>query len=88
MLKGGYAFHIAAAGTLVACGGFGVIRCVCAGADASDCAQSTPPGELAGIRAAAERFLRALDDLDWEAFRASWVSEPTVFSHLLIRLTV
>jgi hypothetical protein len=42
-------------------------------------AQSTPPGELAGIRAAAERFLRALDDLDWEAFRASWVSEPTVF---------
>src|SRR5262252_1514479 len=41
-------------------------------------AQSTPRGELAGIRAAAERFLRALDDLDWEAFRASWVSEPTV----------
>jgi hypothetical protein len=28
---------------------------------------------------AAERFLRALDDLDWEPFRASWASEPTVF---------
>lgn len=27
----------------------------------------------------AERFLRALDDLDWEPFRASWSSEPTVF---------
>jgi hypothetical protein len=35
--------------------------------------------ELVGIRAAAERFLRALDDLDWEPFRASWASEPTVF---------
>src|SRR5262249_46461680 len=42
-------------------------------------APSTSPGPLAGIRAAAERFVRALDDLDWEAFRASWVSEPTVF---------
>jgi hypothetical protein len=42
-------------------------------------AQSTPPGELAGIRAAAEQFLRALDNLDWEAFWASWASEPTVF---------
>ena len=42
-------------------------------------AQSPPPGELAGIQAAAERFLRALDDLDWEAFRVSWASEPTVF---------
>jgi ketosteroid isomerase-like protein len=35
--------------------------------------------DLAGIRAAAERFLRVLDDLDWELFRASWASEPTVF---------
>lgn len=35
--------------------------------------------DLAGVRAAAERFLRALDDLDWEPFRASWASEPTVF---------
>jgi SnoaL-like protein len=37
------------------------------------------PDELLGIRAAAERFLRALDDLDWEPFRASWASAPTVF---------
>ena len=35
--------------------------------------------DLAGVRAAAERFLRALDNLDWEPFRASWASEPTVF---------
>jgi len=35
--------------------------------------------ELVEIRAAAARFLRVLDDLDWEPFRASWASEPTVF---------
>jgi ketosteroid isomerase-like protein len=35
--------------------------------------------DVVGIREAAERFLRALDDLDWEPFRASWASEPTVF---------
>ena len=34
---------------------------------------------LAGVRTAAERFVRALDDLDWEPFRTSWASEPTVF---------
>src|SRR5204863_3778781 len=33
--------------------------------------------DVAGIREAAERFLRALDDLDWEPFSASWASEPT-----------
>ena len=33
----------------------------------------------APVRAAAERFLRVFDDLDWEPFRASWASEPTVF---------
>jgi hypothetical protein len=48
-------------------------------------AQSKAPEELAEIRAAAERFLRALDDLDWEAFRASWASDPIVSSHLPIR---
>jgi lincosamide nucleotidyltransferase A/C/D/E len=35
--------------------------------------------DLAAIQAAAARFLRALDDLDWEPFRASWTSEPTAF---------
>jgi SnoaL-like domain len=35
--------------------------------------------DLGGLQAAAERFVRALDDLDWEPFRASWASEPTVF---------
>jgi hypothetical protein len=35
--------------------------------------------DVVEIQAAAERFLRALGDLDWEAFRASWASEPTVF---------
>jgi putative oxidoreductase len=41
--------------------------------------QSKAREDLAGIQAAAERFVRALDNLDWEAFRASWTSEPTVF---------
>jgi hypothetical protein len=35
--------------------------------------------DLVGIREATERFLRALDDLDWERFRASWASTPTMF---------
>ena len=34
---------------------------------------------VAGIRDAAERFLRALDDLEWEPFGESWASDPTVF---------
>ncbi len=41
--------------------------------------QSMVSEDLVGIHAAAERFLRALDDLDWEPFRASWASKPTVF---------
>jgi hypothetical protein len=41
--------------------------------------QSKAREDLVGIQAAAERFLRALDNLDWEPFRASWTSEPTVF---------
>jgi hypothetical protein len=41
--------------------------------------ESKATEEVAGIRQAADRFLRALDDLDWERFRASWASEPTVF---------
>ena len=41
--------------------------------------QSTTSEDLAGLHAAAERFLRALDDLDWEPFRASWASDPSVF---------
>ena len=41
--------------------------------------QSKASEDVVGIREAAERFLRALDDLDWEPFRASRASEPTVF---------
>ncbi len=41
--------------------------------------QSKAREDLVGIQAAVERFLRALDNLDWEPFRASWASEPTVF---------
>jgi hypothetical protein len=41
--------------------------------------QSKASDDAVAIRDAAERFLRALDDLDWEPFRASWASEPTVF---------
>jgi hypothetical protein len=41
--------------------------------------QATVSEDLAGIRSAAERFLRALDDLEWEPFRTSWASTPTAF---------
>jgi hypothetical protein len=41
--------------------------------------QSKAREDLVEIQAAAERFLRALDNLDWEPFRASWAAEPTVF---------
>ena len=41
--------------------------------------QSKASDDVVGIREAAERLLRALDDLDWEPFRTSWASEPTVF---------
>jgi len=34
---------------------------------------------VAPVRAAAEHFLRVFDNLDWEAFRATWASDPTVF---------
>jgi hypothetical protein len=40
--------------------------------------QATVSEDLAGIRSAAERFLHALDDLDWEPFRTSWASTPTI----------
>ena len=52
---------------------------ICAGQTPVTASQSKAPEDLAGVRAAAERFLRALDDLDWEPFRTSWASEPTVF---------
>src|SRR5262245_19785764 len=41
--------------------------------------ESKASDDVVGIREAAERFLRALDNLDWEPFRASWALEPTVF---------
>ena len=41
--------------------------------------QSKAAEDVVGIRGAADRLLRALDDLDWEPFRASWASGPTVF---------
>jgi ketosteroid isomerase-like protein len=41
--------------------------------------QAKAPEDVAGVRTAAERFLRALDDLDWATFQTSWASEPTVF---------
>jgi hypothetical protein len=31
------------------------------------------------VRAAAEAFLRALDNLDWEGFAACWAADPTAF---------
>jgi len=34
---------------------------------------------LEPVRAAAEHFLRVFDNLDWDAFRATWASDQTVF---------
>jgi ketosteroid isomerase-like protein len=39
----------------------------------------SPNTEKASVGAATERFLRAFENLDWEAFRLVWASEPTVF---------
>jgi ketosteroid isomerase-like protein len=41
--------------------------------------QPQAPEELAAIRIAAEHFLRTLDNLEWEPFRTSWASDPSVF---------
>jgi len=41
--------------------------------------RSATPEDLAAIHVAAERLLHALDNLEWEAFRAYWASDPTVF---------
>jgi hypothetical protein len=41
--------------------------------------QSKAAEDVVGIREAADRLLRTLDNLDWEPFRASWASDPTVF---------
>ncbi|HSB41278.1 MAG TPA: nuclear transport factor 2 family protein, partial [Methylomirabilota bacterium] len=49
------------------------------GADVGDRLAVQVSEDVIGIHAAAERFLRALDDLDWDPFRASWASNPTVF---------
>jgi hypothetical protein len=37
------------------------------------------PGEPADICAAVDQFIKALDDLDWDAFNACWSSDPTMF---------
>jgi ketosteroid isomerase-like protein len=42
-------------------------------------AQSNTGDESQKIRAATEHFLRVFGNLDWDAFRAAWASEPTVF---------
>jgi ketosteroid isomerase-like protein len=46
---------------------------------ASAASQPTPRVETASVQDVAERLLHALDNLDWEAFREGWASEPTVF---------
>jgi ketosteroid isomerase-like protein len=42
-------------------------------------AASNAADGLEPVRDAAEHFLRVFDNLDWEAFRATWASDPTVF---------
>jgi ketosteroid isomerase-like protein len=51
----------------------------------SGCAtlQSRPPPvqpePASEVRAAADKFLVAFDNLDWEPFKASWAASPSVF---------
>ena len=76
-----YALRPVAAGILVclthcACGAFGGSALAQTSVTASP---STGSEDVAAIREAAERFLRALDDFDWEPFRATAAPEPTVF---------
>jgi len=40
---------------------------------------SNAAADPAPVRAAAEQFLRVFDNLEWEAFRANWAAEPSVF---------
>jgi ketosteroid isomerase-like protein len=42
-------------------------------------AQGSTVESVEGLRQATARLLRALDDLDWEAFRAAWAQQPTAF---------
>lgn len=39
----------------------------------------TPSQGETEVRAAADRFLVAFDNLDWETFRASWSASPSAF---------
>lgn len=38
-----------------------------------------PPEAASEVRVAAEKFLVAFDNLEWEAFKASWAASPSVF---------
>jgi ketosteroid isomerase-like protein len=41
--------------------------------------RGVPPADTAGVEAALRRFLAAFEDLDWEAFRASFADDACVF---------
>jgi ketosteroid isomerase-like protein len=41
--------------------------------------RSEPSQSSAEVRAAAERFLVAFDNLDWDTFKGSWAQSPSVF---------
>ena len=38
-----------------------------------------PSQSASDVRAAADRFLVAFDNLDWDTFKASWATSPSVF---------
>ena len=41
--------------------------------------KSVPSDSTSEVRAAAEKFLVAFDNLDWDTFNASWAASPSVF---------
>lgn len=56
-----------------------VLIALAAGYAGAVAAQSRSADETRAVRRAAEHFLRVFENLDWERFRATWASEPTVF---------
>lgn len=54
---------------------------LCSGCATPESSSPAPvPSQSASeVRAAADRFLVAFDNLDWDTFKASWATSPSVF---------
>jgi len=64
---------------MVVCGGSGNLGGISDGTNTNTLAAQRAGGPSRKSRSRPEQFLHALDTLDWERFRATGASEPTVF---------